>query len=423
MPDWKNAMGVFTNRWWIVAAFACGLLGGAGAMLIFTFGVFLKPVTEDLGISRGDLSAGLGISAWFAALSCPIVGWLIDRFGTRRVMIPGILLFALAVASFGFMQPDPLFLIYAIFCIAGFISGVQTPIPYAAVITHWFDNRRGLALGLATAGVGLGVALIPQLAAFLISHFGWRHAYFGLGVAVVVLAWIPVVIFVRDPPWASGFGRDGAPSDLPGMDAADAFKSRNFWLLSVAFFLGVMAINGTIVHIVPLLTDRGIALQLATNALSVAGLAIIIGRIICGWCLDRFTGPYVAVCFFLLPMAGIALLISELPYPVPLIGAALCGAGIGAEIDLMAFFIGRFFGLKAYGKIYGLMFMLFNIGTGAGPALSGRAFDRFHSYSQILIAYEMVLAVVCVLLLGLGKYTYLPVKRHPHREEVEPARL
>jgi MFS family permease len=406
-------MGIFASRWWIVAACACGLLVGAGTILIFTFGVFLKPVTEDLGISRGDLSGGLGISAWFVALSCPIIGWLIDRFGTRRVMLPGILLFAFAVASFGLMQPKPLFLIYAIFCISGFIGGVQTPIPYAAVITHWFDSHRGIALGLATAGVGLGVALIPQLAAFLISHFGWRHAYFGLGLAVVVLAFFPVVIFVRDPPWASGSGRAGATSELPGMNAAEALKSRNFWLLSMAFFLGVLAINGTIVHIVALLTDRGIALQLATSALSVAGLAIIIGRIICGWCLDRFWGPYVAVCFFVLPMAGIALLISELPYPVPLIGSALCGAGIGAEIDLMAFFISRYFGLKAYGKIYGFMFMLFNIGTGLGPALSGRAFDRFHSYFQIFSGYEIVLAVTCVFLLGLGKYTFPPVKHAP----------
>jgi MFS family permease len=297
MPERGNAMGVFASRWWIVAACACGLLVGAGAILIFTFGVFLKPVSEDLGIGRGDLSGGLAISAWFVALSCPIVGWLIDRFGTRRVMVPGILLFALAVASFGLMQPK-LFLIYAIFCIAGLISGVQTPIPYAAVITRWFDSHRGIALGLATAGVGLGVALIPQLAAFLIGHFGWRHAYFGLGLAVVLLAFIPVVIFVRDPPWVSASARAGTTSELPGMTAAAALKSRNFWLLSIAFFLGVLAINGTIVHIVALLTDRGYALQLATSALSVAGLAIIIGRIFCGWCLDRFWGTLRRGMFF-----------------------------------------------------------------------------------------------------------------------------
>jgi MFS family permease len=400
--------GVFANRWWIVFACACGLLVGAGSILIFSFGVFLKPVTEDLGITRGDLSAALGISAWCVALSCPIVGWLIDRFGARRVMIPGILLFALAVASFGLMPAKSLPIVFLIFCIAGFISGVQTPIPYAAVVSRWFDRERGIALGVATAGVGLGVALIPQLAAFLISHFGWRNAYFGLGIAVVVLAWLPVVIFVRDPKVdpASGRGLAGSSAALPGIDAMAALKTGNFWMLSAAFFLGVMAINGTIVHIVALLTDRGIPLQVATGALSIAGIAIIIGRIICGWCLDRYWGPYVAICFFILPVIGIALFGSGWGNPAPLIGAALCGAGIGAEIDLMAFFVSRYFGLKSYGKIYGLMFMLFNIGTGLGPALSGRAFDMFHSYTQIFIVYEVALVITCLLLARLGKYVY-----------------
>jgi len=406
--------GIFASRWWIVFACACGLVVGAGSILIFSFGVFLKPVTEDLGISRGDLSTALGTSTWLTALACPIVGWLIDRFGTRRVMIPGILLFALAVAGFGFMQARPLFFVFLIFGIASFVGGIQTPIAYAAVISRWFDRERGLALGLATAGVGLGVALIPQLAAFLINRVGWREAYFGLAIAVVVLAWLPVAIFVREPSGVQGSGCDGGANKAAavlGIEAASALKSGAFWALSAAFFLGVFAINGTIVHIVALLTDRSIPLQTATGALSAAGIAIIVGRIICGLCLDRFWGPYVAICFFTLPMAGIALLGSGWPLPVPLIGAALCGAGIGAEIDLMAFFISRYFGLKAYGKIYGLMFMIFNIGNGLGPALSGRAFDRYHSYSQIFIVYEVALAITCLLLVRLGPYVYPAPKR------------
>jgi|SRR5579862_2013681 len=396
--------GFFANRWWIVAACACGLLVGSGTILIFTFGVFLKPVTEDLGVSRGDLSTGLGIGSALVALACPIVGWLIDRFGTRQVMIPGIVLFALAVASFGLMPAHQLPLIFLIFAIAGFIGGVQTPIPYAAVITHWFDRERGVALGIATAGVGLGVALIPQLATGLINHFGWRNAYFGLGVAIIILAWLPVTIFVRDPPAVS---RSSAGTiSLPGSEAVTAFKTRNFWALSVAFLLGVMAINGTLVHIVALLTDRGLSPQVAAGALSISGIAIIVGRIVCGWCLDRYWGPHVAVCFFVLPMLGIALLAGGWAMPVPLAGAALCGAGIGAEIDLMAFFISRYFGLKAYGKIYGVMFMLFNVGTGLGPALSGRAFDIFHSYVQVFAVYEVALAITCLLLVRLGTYAY-----------------
>ena len=145
------------------------------------------------------------------ALACPVVGWLIDRFGTRRVMIPGIVLFALAIASFGLMPARQLPLIFAIFAVAGFIGGVQTPIPYAAVITHWFDRERGIALGVATAGVGLGVALIPQLAAALITHLGWRNACFGLGIAIIVLAWLPVAIFVREP---SAVSRPSAASQV-----------------------------------------------------------------------------------------------------------------------------------------------------------------------------------------------------------------
>lgn len=396
--------GLFANRWWIVFACACGLLVGTGSIMIFSFGVFLKPVTEGLGISRGDLSGALGIATWLTALASPVIGWLIDRRGTRQVMISGILLFALAVAGFGLMQAEPFFLVFLIFAIVGFVGGVQTPVPYAAVISHWFDRKRGLALGIATAGVGLGVALIPQLAAFLIGRFGWREAYFGLALSVVVLAWLPVIIFVREPEM-SGHRVEGS-AGLPGIDASEALRSGRFWVLTVAFFLGALAINGTIVHIVAMLSDRGVPLQTATGALTAAGIAIIIGRIICGWCVDRFWGPYVAIVFFLLPMAGIALLESGWGNPVPRIGAALCGAGIGAEIDLMAFFISRYFGLRAYGKIYGLMFMLFNVGTGLGPALSGRAFDIYHSYFQIFMAYEVVLAITCLLLLCLGEYAY-----------------
>jgi len=405
---------MFANRWWIVFASACGLLVGTGSIMIFSFGVFLKPVTEDLGITRGDLSAALGSATWLTALACPVVGWLIDRWGTRRIMIPGVLAFALAVAGFGLMQAQPLYLVFVIFGIVGLTGGIQTPVPYAAVISRWFDRDRGFALGVATAGVGAGVALIPQLAAFLINSLGWRAAYFGLAISVVVLAWLPVWIFVHEPPSenAAEHGASTASQSTVGIEAPAALKTRRFWLLTTAFFLGVLAINGTIVHIVALLTDRGVPLQGATGALTAAGIAIIVGRIICGWCVDRFWGPYVAICFFILPMLGIALLESGWANPIPLLGAALCGAGIGAEIDLMAFFVSRYFGLKAYGKIYGLMFMLFNIGTGLGPALSGRAFDIFHSYFQIFMAYEVVLAVTCLLLLQLGEYAY-PAPKAP----------
>jgi MFS family permease len=406
---------LFANRWLVVAASVLGLLVGSGPILIFSSGVFLKPVSAELGITRGDLSSALLLAALCTAVTSPFFGWLLDRFGTRRVMMPGIVLYALAVAAFGLMQSTPTFVIPLIYAMVGIVGCVQTPIPYAAVVTQWFDRQRGLALGIATSGVGLGVALLPPFLATLIGAFGWRYAYLGLGIAVLALAWLPVALFVREPPGLTQAAAHrpelGRTDALPGLTAAAALTQGRFWALTIAFFLGVMAINGTLTHVIPLLTDRGIAPQDAAFIFSFAGYAIILGRILAGWCLDRFWGPHVAMFFFAVPIIGIALLAGGATGFVPLVGAVLCGAGIGAEIDLMAFLVSRYFGLKAYGKIYGIMFAMFGIGTGVGPALSGISFDRFHSYQPIFIVYGVVLVITCALFVRLGPYPY-PAPKH-----------
>jgi len=401
----------FHNRWWIVFATICGLLVGAGPINVFTFGVFLKPITEDLGLSRGAFSAALTFHAAIAAIVLPIIGWLVDRWGARRIMLPGLFLYALVTASYALIQASPLLLTFMIFALTGLVGGVQSPIPYAAVIAQWFDHRRGLALGIGTAGVGLGVALMPQVAAVLIDAFGWRLAYVGLAFAVLVVAFPPVALFLREPP---GFaarvqrprGSVVTGAAVPGVAAGEALRSWLFWGLAIAFFLDVIAINGTLTHIVPLLTDRGIPHQVATAALSGTGFALIFGRVLSGWCLDRLWGPYVAITFFVLPMIGIAILASGAGGFAPFLGAIACGLGIGAEIDLMAFFTSRYFGLRDYAKLYGTMFGIFALGVGIGPAVSGASFDRFHSYIPAFMIFEIMLAAGCLVFLRLGPYPF-----------------
>jgi len=402
--------GSFANRWWVVAATVMGLIVGAGPIAVFSFGVFLKPITAELGIGRGLLSSALTLHSTIGALACPVFGWMIDRWGVRRCMIPGLVFYTLGVAAFALIQADPFVLTYLIFGIAGITAPVGGPIPYSTVISQWFDRQRGLALGIGMAGVGLGVALMPQLAALLIAHFGWRVAYIGMALAIVVCAFIPVALFVREPPdFAArplpGQSRGGA-LNLPGVSVARALGSWLFWGLGIAFFLDVIAINGTLTHIVALLTDRGIALQVATATLSGTGIALLAGRVLSGWLLDRFWGPHVAVGFFAMPMIGLLLLMSQAGGAAPFLGAICCGLGIGAEIDLMAFFASRYFGLRNYAKIYGTMFGLFGFGVGIGPALSGFSFDRFHSYTPIFVVYEIMLFVTCVIFLRLGPYPY-----------------
>jgi MFS family permease len=412
------------NRWWVVFASVCGLLVGSGAINVFAFGVFLKPVTEELGIGRGFFGSALGATSVMTAIGCVPLGWLLDRYGTRRVMIPGLILCAISTALYATIVPDPM-RVYLLFGFAGFVYACQSPVPYANSIAQWFDRSRGLALGIAMAGVGLGVALVPKLAGWLIENFGWRGGYIGLGAAVMIIGWLPVAIFLREPanyqPAARRAAALAAASLLPGIAARDAFKTWRFWSFTLAFFLAIVAINGTLTQIVALLGDRGIPVPVAITYLSTAGFALIIGRIIAGWCLDRFWGPYVAVVFFIIPMVGIALLASGAAGGVPLLGAVLCGLGVGAEVDLMAFFTSRYFGMREYAKIYGVMFALFALANGVGPSLSGMSFDRFHSYVPIFIVYEVLLLVTCALFLGLGPYPYPAPKQEIVPGEMQKA--
>jgi MFS family permease len=409
-------VGLFRNRWWVVFATVCGLVVGAGPVNVFTFGVFLKPITEDLGLSRGAFSSALTFHAAIAAIALPLIGWLVDRWGARRIMLPGLFLYALATASYGAIQASPLLFSFLIFALTGLVGGVQSPIPYAAVIAQWFDRQRGLALGIGTAGVGLGVVLVPQLAALLIDAVGWRLAYVGLAVVALLVAFPPVALFLHEPPELAARAfrqRESAfAAALPGVAAGEALRSGLFWGLCLAFLLDVVAINGTLTHIVPLLTDRGVSRQAATAALSGTGFALIFGRILSGWCLDRLWGPYVAIAFFVLPMIGIASLASGAGGIAPFVGAVGCGLGIGAEIDLMAFFTSRYFGLRDYAKLYGTMFGIFALGVGIGPALSGASFDRFHSYTPAFVIFEIVLAAGCTIFLRLGPYPY-PAQHQP----------
>ena len=409
----------FSNRWWIVAASVCGLLVGLGPINTFAFGVFLKPVTAELGIGRGAFGTALFGGFLMSTLGTAMLGWALDRWGTRRVMIPGLLLCACALSLQSMLQPNVLW-IYVSLGINGLVFACQSPLPYGNVVAQWFDRERGLALGIAMAGVGLGAIVVPQYATSLIAHFGWRLAYLGIGAAVLIVAWLPVSIFLREPPGflpkpqraqAAG-SKLAAASAIPGTLARDGFKTWRFWSLTLAFFLSVVAINGSLTQIVALLTDRGISQGLAVSALSGAGLALIVGRVFSGWCLDRYWGPYVALIFFLIPMAGIALLVSGVNGMVPLAGAVLCGLGIGADVDLMAFFVSRYFGMKEYAKLYGVMLSLFTLANGVGPALSGLSFDRWHSYTPIFIVYEVLLAIACAQFLRLPAYPYPALQRH-----------
>jgi MFS family permease len=400
-----SGSGLFESRWWIVFAAFLGLTVSQGPIVAYSFSVFLKPVTEDLGISRGTFSFAYNLDNFMCAVSIPIFGFLIDRYGIRKVLLPGVALFAAATAGLSYVQPS-LYVLYGLFALQGVVSAANTPTAYAKAVSARFDRERGLALGIAVAGTGFGVFLTPPAMTWLIDHYGWRDAYIGLGVALLVFALAPVALFIDDSSSPKLQGPGKPAGGAAGMSMSEAFASAPFWAMTAAFFLVIVAIIGTVSHMIAMLTDRGISRDMATAALSSVGIAIVISRTGAGWLVDRIFAPYVAVFFFCCPIAGIALLISGASGAVPLAGAVLCGLGVGAEVDLIPFFIGRYCGLRAFGAIYGLTFGFFIAGVGVGGWLMGLYFDYYHSYTGMLIGFMGALAIACLLVLRLGPYRF-----------------
>ena len=409
---WAGSYGglMFRNRWWALVASFLGMIFGPGPVLVFALAVFLRPITQDLGVDRSLISSASLVATMIGLVGGPSVGWLIDRYGARTVMIPGILLFALGIACDSMLTSTPL-TIYGLFCFANIFSAAASPIAFSIVVARWFDQMRGLALGIALAGIGIGTAIVPQYTAYFIAHDGWRTAYLALAAAIVVTAWLPVVLFIHEPPEFQRKAKQQRPptENQPGMTAHAAFRHWRFWALTVAFFLGGVAINGTLAHGVALLLDRGMSLPQAAGSLGYAGIALIIGRLAAGWCLDRLNGPVIAAICFAIPIAGILMLAGSVGEPW--VATSLCGFGIGAEVDLMGFFLSRYCGIKAFGRIYGVSFAFFTLGNGLGALIGGLSFDHLHSYAPAFVGFAGALVVACVLFLTLGAYAY-PARRH-----------
>jgi len=394
---------VLRNRWWIVVASALALMAGQGPINVFAAGVFLKPVTQELGFGRGEFSSAIAISNIMTALAAPFWGRCLDSYGVRRPLLTAIALFAFATAGMAFLQPS-LVVLLALFGLAGVVGVSQNPTAYSKVLASAFDRNRGLAMGLALAGVGLGTALMPQLANVLINNFGWRMGYVGLGAVIVVIAFIPVALLLPEP--APKTAIENEPASLPGMTFAEAIRTRQYWALTIAFFFAGVTINGALVHVVPLLTDRGIPVGAAVSAVSAAGLALIVGRVIAGYVMDRVFAPYVALVFLGGPILGLAVLGLNPAFVGPIVGTILLGLGIGAEIDLMSFLVTRYFGVRAFGALHGLMFAIFVVGNAAGAAALGWSFQLLKSYGPAFVVFEIFLVIACILFLTLGTYRY-----------------
>jgi MFS family permease len=398
--------------WWIVAASAVGLFWGP-PVTVYSFSVFLKPLMQEFHAGRAAVSLGYTLHLIAGAVCAPLVGWLVDRYGSYRVILSATAVFG-SVLLLNKALSANIWQFYLFYVVMGLLLNGVGPIPYGYLVSHWFDRRRGLALGLMMIGMGSGAMVMPSFAQQLIARFGWRTAYAVLGGGVLLVA-IPVLgAFLREKPQDLGLLPDGAlprnsaagsQAVVQGLSARDAWSSGTFWLMVSAFFLVSASVQGCLVHTTAMLSDRGIPAQTAALGSSLVGAAVLLGRVGTGYLLDRLFAPHVAAVFFGGAALGIGLLWLDTT-PFAFAGAFLIGLGLGAEVDLIAYLVSRYFGLRTFGRIYSSAFAAFALAGALGPLIMGASFDRSGSYRAALVTFFAATLAAAVLMTRLGAYRY-----------------
>jgi MFS family permease len=400
--------------WLIVFVSAVGLFLGA-PLAVFSFSVFFKSLVLDFHATRAEVSFAFSLFNIMGALWIPFIGMLIDRLGAKRVILVSTLLYGLVLCSALWLHSG-LWQLYLFFTVLGIaMSSGPAPVPYGVVISHWFNRRRGLALGVAMMGIGIGSVVIPILSQRLITTFGWRAALAIFGGAVLLLPLPALAVLLQNDPSQRGLLPDGDAENqiarLPqpnklGLPWHEIWHTPTFWIMICIFSLTGATVHGAVLHLSAIFTDRGFTAERAAMATSLVGAAVIVGRLGSGFLLDYVFAPRVAILFYGATAVGIAILCEGHPGNIALVASFLVGLGMGAEVETMGYMVSRYFGLRVFGTAYGYTFGAFMISGSAGVLLMGAGYDRFHSYTVPLACFCGAMVFALFLLTRLGEYKY-----------------
>jgi predicted MFS family arabinose efflux permease len=380
--------------WGVVAAAFAGVMVSFAPIVPYTFSLFLNPLHASFGWKREAIGGTFALAAITVALVSPGIGLLLDRLPPRRIILPSILVFALALASLSRLGPN-ITRFYITFFVLGLVANGTAQFAYARTVLSWFHKRRGLALALVLTGSGVGSILIPPLTQWTIAHHGWRSAYLMLG-AIALLGLPLTALLVRNRPDAVVLDNNSAAAS--GTTVVAALRSKPFCILAFIIMLSAFSENGLVTNLAAILTEHGVAAQTAALALSVRGGAGIVGRLCIGFLIDRFSPQRIQTFVLLLSAAGTLVLAFAHTSPVVLMGAAVLGVGLGSEADVAPYLLAHYFGRRHFSVLYGLTWTAYAIGGATGPIAIGHWYDRAGFYQPRFIVYLACVAFVAVVI-------------------------
>ena len=380
--------------WGVLAAAFAGVMVSFAPIVPYTFSLFLDPLHAAFGWKREAMGGAFALAAITVALVSPLIGLLLDRFPPRRIILPGIVIFAVALATLSRLTPH-IVQFYLTFFVIGLVANATAQFAYTRTVLTWFTNHRGFALALLLSGSGVGSILIPPLTQWMIEHHGWRSAFALLG-GIAILGLPLTAILVRNRPEAA-IVATGHRAET-GVTVAAALRSAAFWILAFITILSAFSENGLVTNLASILTQHGVVAASAALALSVRGGAGIIGRLGVGLAIDRVSPERVQSLVLALVAVGILILAFAGTTWAALLGAAVLGVGLGSEADVGPYLLARYFGRRHFSVLYGLTWTAYAIGGATGPLWIGHLYDRAGAYLPRFIIYLAAVAFGAVIL-------------------------
>lgn len=404
---------------WRIVATCFAVLFVIVGIVYYSFPVFYGPLIEEFHWTRQQVTAGFAISIIFVGpLFGVSAGFLIDRYGTKRVLLVGLLCAGSAFLGFSMMQALWMYYLLYFMQTIGYVSA--GPVPNQVLISHWFVRMRGRAMGLAYVGIGVGGAIAPVLTQFLIRNFGWRWAMAAISGMVVLILLPLVAVMVRNRPAEMGLQPDGDPPPVEPMTEtplsgaptqitlAQAARTRAFWMILIGSFLSIGAVGGIIQHLVLYLRDQQFTAERAAQTASFLLIASILGRLVMGYLADRFSKKYVMLAACSMVAAAIPLLYYVNVPGVVYLFAFIFGFGMGADYMLIPLITAECFGLASLGRLMGIILTTDSLGQALAPVIAGRIFDMNQSYNW---AFVMLMAMA-----GLGALTVSLIDTAPREK-------
>jgi len=387
-------------------AVAAGSLGfGAACVHKDVLSVVMKPLQGEFGWSRTEISMAILILVVCQLMFSPFIGQILARFGLRKVALFGVTWYGVGLAAIGLAGPS-IWSWYLGWIAFSFMYVCVSPAVWTSEVARNFSRQRGLALAVTLSlGTGILTFVVPSISVAVIAEYGWRAAFVAVG-ALSLLITYPAVLLLLKPSTADE-RRAIMDNDLPGMTRTEAMRTGRFWRLTLSLFIATGVMATLSIHLMSMLTDKGLTATEAALGAGAIGPALLFGRLMFGLVLDRITGPALALIAFSFPLAACALLLGfQGGAMAGVVIGLLIGVAWGVESDLAAYMCSRYFGVRNYTQIFAMVHPIAAIGFGLGPVLAAVVFDLAGSYQLLLWGVLVALLISAGLMVSLGAYTY-----------------